>query len=905
MEKVTVNQLTEEFMLDSKTILKELKKIGVMIFSANQPIDPRFVGKVTSHLKLLSNLAQEEEKRAERRRHVAKKRTVRSKPRKQEVTPLESAISRDMTFRKVQKVKEPVTEEGVSESATDTADLREVEEVAQKAGELLEVGEPTQVAEEISEKTEMESAVSEKVKPEEEIAIQAEVTVERATPKGVSVDEVQPETVVTTKDDQVEDTLTVVGEEPVKAKKAALKAKDRRKKAAKDVDETGALVKEKADKPTPIVRYIKKEKKRAKVLKSSSTSVASTEALTKGLGLFSTQDTRRKRGKKRKKQRIHEVIIPEIAPIKQEDLTKITIPEGLTVKEIAERMEVPPKEILKNLFMKGIVVNINQILDVDVIKDVGLELGFDVDAVSYEEELIDTEFLEASSGDYEKRPPVITVMGHVDHGKTLLLDSIKHTMVADEEAGGITQHIGAYMVTANNRNLTFIDTPGHEAFTMMRARGAKVTDIVLLVVAADDGVMPQTVEAIQHARAASVPIIVVINKIDKPNANPEKVKQSLSSMELVPEEWGGNTVFVEVSAKNSTNIDQLLEMIILVADMLELTAIPNTKANGTVIESKLDKTRGPVATLLVQNGTLFERDIIVAGAITGKIRAMYDENNKKLDGARPSTPVLVMGLVDVPEAGDRFFATDDATKARQLSQYRQEKQREEILSKMNSRVSLDTFFQQLQEGQIKELPLILKVDVQGSKDAIESMLNKLSTEKVKINILHCAVGAINENDVLLASASNAIIVGFNVKPVKSAEELAKKDHVDIHFYNVIYNIAEEIKKAMEGLLEYTVKENIIGSIEVRQTFRLPGVGTIVGGYVTDGLVRRDANARLFRSGVMVFEGKISSLKRFKEDATEVKSGYECGVGLEKFNDIKVDDELQIYTLEKVKDTLDS
>jgi translation initiation factor IF-2 len=432
-----------------------------------------------------------------------------------------------------------------------------------------------------------------------------------------------------------------------------------------------------------------------------------------------------------------------------------------------------------------------------------------------------------------------------------------------------------------------------------------VTDIVVLVVAADDGVMPQTVEAIQHARAAGVPILVAINKIDKPNANAERVKKDLSERDLLPEEWGGKTVFVEVSAKKLINIDQMLEMILLVADMQEIKANPNTKAMGTVIESRLDRARGPIATLLVQNGTLFERDIVVAGSFTGKIRAMYDENNRRLDLATPSTPVMVMGLEDLPNAGEKFFATDDAQKARQLSLYRQQKQREDLLKKVKTRVSLDTLFQQLQEGQIKELPLILKVDVQGSKDAIESLLNRLTTEKVKINILYSAVGAINENDVLLAAASNAIIVGFNVKPSRDAEELANREKVDIRFYNVIYLIADEIRKAMEGLLEFKSRENVTGTVEVRDIFKVPGVGTVIGGYVVDGFVRRDSHARLFRDGVQVYQGRISSLKRFKEDATEVKIGYECGISLERFNDVKAGDELQVFNIEKVRDTLDS
>jgi len=889
MDKVTVNQLAEEFKLDSKTILKELKKIGVMVFSANQPIDPRFVGKVTAHLKLLSNLAEEEVKRAERKRQVTKKRTTRPKQKRVEPPSIEGAISTDMTIRKAKKV-EPEPEEDVMEVTAEEA----TEMAAEEAVEAVDVGAAGQV----------------QVDESEEVTLEAKVTVAPAEPEKVEETREKEDAALPPRKAREEEE-----EVPGRRKKAAKKAA-RSKALEKDIDEyllgeeeaeplAFEEKEEKKEKPAPIIREVKKEKKKAKVLKKSAAArPASDESLTRGLGLFAPQDARRKKKRRRPRAAVAEQKV-EKKRERPKDLKKISIPEGLTVKEVAERMDIPPKDILKNLFMRGVVVNINQILDTDVVREIGLELGFEVEEISYEEELMDAEILDAESGDYMPRPPVITVMGHVDHGKTSLLDAVRNTMVAEGEAGGITQHIGAYQVTVNDRKVTFIDTPGHEAFTMMRARGAKVTDIVILVVAADDGVMPQTVEAIQHARAANVPIIVAINKIDKPNANPDKVKQDLSALELVPEQWGGSTVFVEVSAKKATNIDQMLEMVLLVADMLELQAIPHTKASGTVIESRLDKTRGPVATLLVQHGTLFERDIIVSGATTGKIRAMYDEKNTRLDQAEPSSPVLVMGLDNVLEAGERFFATDDATKARQLSVYRQEKQREEILSKMDNRVSLDKLFQQLQEGQIKELPIILKVDVQGSKDAIESMLNKQSTEKVKITIMHSAVGPIHENDVLLASASNAIIVGFNVKPVKSAEELAKREHVDIRFYNVIYNIADEIRKAMEGLLDYTEKENVIGTVEVRDTFRVPGAGTVIGGYVTDGHVRRDARGRLFRDGVKIYEGRISSLRRFKEDVTEVKSGYECGLGLENYNDIKVGDELQVFTVEKVKDTLES
>ncbi|HOT00858.1 MAG TPA: translation initiation factor IF-2 [Acidobacteriota bacterium] len=873
MDKVTVNQLAEDFNLDAKMILSELKKIGVMVFSANQPIDDRFVGKVMAHLKLTTNISHEVEKKAERQKQISKKRVTKPKPKKPEWTPLEGAISKSMTIRKAGKVED---EAALLEPVEEGVEAEQVEAVEPEATVTLKraAAEPAGA----------------------DVPIEATAAVIEEPPAGKKkIRKVGRRAAEEPPAPVVEAEKSVEAEPPVEAAPPEAAAAETAKPPAEAT----------ADKSGAIVREIRKEKKkeRGKVLKRSSSGAPVSEGIPDRTGLFAPAPHRRKF--KKKKHTLEEEIEARAAAMPKRQLQKITVPEGLTVKEIAERLDVPARDILKTLFMKGIMVNINQILDTEVVQQVGQEMGFEIQPVSFEEELFEAEFLESDKEQYSTRAPIVTVMGHVDHGKTSLLDAIRQTRVAAGEAGGITQHIGAYKAEINNRSITFIDTPGHEAFTMMRARGAQVTDIVILVVAADDGVMPQTVEAIQHARAAGVPIIVAINKIDKPEANIDRVKRDLSEMGLVPEEWGGSNVFVEVSAKKLINIDQMLEMILLVADMQEIKANPNTKAMGTVIESRLDRARGSVATLLVQNGTLFERDIIVAGSISGKIRAMYDENNRRLDMAGPATPVMVLGLDDLPIAGEKFFATDDVVKARQLSLYRQQKLREELLKKMGTRVSLETLFQRLQEGQIKELPIILKVDMQGSRDAIESLLNKLSTDKVKISILRSAVGAITEHDVLLAAASNAIVVGFNVKPVKSAEELAAREGVDIRIYTVIYTVAEEIRQAMEGLLEFQAREKVIGNVEVRETFRVPSVGTIAGSYVTDGVVRRDALVRLFRDGVRVYEGRLSSLRRFKEDVTEVKTGYECGIGLDRFNDIKVGDELQIYIIEKVKDTLDS
>jgi translation initiation factor IF-2 len=488
-------------------------------------------------------------------------------------------------------------------------------------------------------------------------------------------------------------------------------------------------------------------------------------------------------------------------------------------------------------------------------------------------------------------------MGHVDHGKTSLLDAIRKSRVTESEHGGITQHIGAYQVKVKERRVTFLDTPGHEAFTLMRARGARVTDIVVLVVAADDGVMPQTIESINHTRAAKVPFVVAINKIDKPGVNVERVKRELSEQGLLAEDWGGETVTVEVSAKTGKNLDLLLEMIALVADLQSLKADPNLPASGVVLEAKIDKGRGNVATVLVQNGTLKVGDNFVAGAVYGKVRAMFDELSEAVKEAGPSTPVEVLGLQGLPLAGDSFQCVDDE-KARQVSQYRQEKLRETAMAK-TSRLTLDQLHRQLAEGETKEVAIVLKCDVQGSQEALTEMLSKLSTDKVKVRILHSSVGAITETDVLLAAASNAIIVGFNVRPERKAAELAAREKVDIRLHTIIYNVVDEIKRAMTGMLEPIIKETRLGSAEVRNTFRVPKVGTIAGCYVTDGKITRSAQLRLLRDNVVIYEGKIASLKRFKDDVSEVTRGYECGIGIQNFNDLKIGDIIEAFVTERI------
>jgi translation initiation factor IF-2 len=582
----------------------------------------------------------------------------------------------------------------------------------------------------------------------------------------------------------------------------------------------------------------------------------------------------------------------------------ITLAEGMTVSDLALKLDVKAKDVLKKLMDKRMMMTINSTLDTDTTSMIAREFGADVKMQTFEEELLQVESEDTNPEDIVTRGPVVTVMGHVDHGKTTLLDAIRETRVAEREAGGITQHIGAYAVQVNDRNVVFLDTPGHEAFTMMRARGARVTDVVVLVVAADDGVMPQTREAIDHARAANVPILVAINKIDKPNANPDRVKKELSDLGLVPEDWGGQTVTVPLSAKKRENIPALLEMVLLVTELSELKANPKRNASGTVLEAKLDKGRGPVATILVQDGTLRVGDTLIAGTIVGKVRALIDDRGKPTKSAGPSTPVEVLGLGGLPQPGDAFQTLADAAKARQIAHYRLTQAKDKALGAKGARLTLESLQAQLAEGGMKELPIIVKADVQGSAEVLSDTLTKLSDERVKIRIIHGGVGAINESDVLLAAASNAIVIGFNVRPDRNAADVADRDKVDIRLHSVIYNVVDEMKKAMTGLLDPTLKEVRIGSAEVRDTFKTPKFGTIAGCMVTEGRIARsgDTQARLLRDNVVIHEGRIGSLRRFKDDVSEVKAGFECGIGFEKYNDIKVGDVIEAFVVERVAAT---
>ena len=581
--------------------------------------------------------------------------------------------------------------------------------------------------------------------------------------------------------------------------------------------------------------------------------------------------------------------------------SKITYQEGITVGELAEKLNVESAGIIKKLFLLGIMANINQSLDEETLELIADDYGVEIE----KEVVVDEEDLsiyfddETDDSDAIERPAVVTIMGHVDHGKTTLLDSIRNTKVTEGEAGGITQHIGAYQIENSGKKITFLDTPGHAAFTTMRARGAQVTDITILVVAADDGVMPQTIEAINHAKEAEVPTIVAVNKIDKPTANPDRVMQELTEYGLIPEDWGGDTIFVPLSALSGDGIDDLLEMIGLVAEVQELKANPNKQAVGTVIEAELDKSRGPAASLLVQNGTLNVGDAIVVGNTYGRIRAMVNDLGKRIKSAGPSTPVEITGINDVPLAGDRFVVFGDEKQARRIGEARHEasviQQRQE-----SKNVSLDNLFEQMKQGEMKDLNVIIKGDVQGSVEALAASLMKIDVEGVNVRIIHTAVGAINESDVTLANASNGIIIGFNVRPDAGAKRAAEAENVDMRLHRVIYNVIEEIESAMKGLLDPEFEEQVIGQVEVRQTFKVSKVGTIAGSYVTEGKITRNAGVRVIRDGIVLFEGELDTLKRFKDDAKEVAQGYECGITIEKYNDLKEGDIIEAFEMVEIQ-----
>ena len=615
-------------------------------------------------------------------------------------------------------------------------------------------------------------------------------------------------------------------------------------------------------------------------------------------GMLDYYDLTTQRGKKGKKKQTKELEGRNKQKIFK--LEEITIPENITVKDFAAELKKTTAEVIKKLLGYGVMATINNEIDFDTASLIADEFGVKVnkkETITEEDILFDES--EDKEEDLVTRPPVVVVMGHVDHGKTSLLDAVKKTNVIEGEAGGITQHIGAYKVKVNDREITFLDTPGHEAFTAMRARGAQITDIAILVVAANDGVMPQTVEAINHAKSAGIPIIVAINKIDLPDANIDRVKQELMAYELVPEEWGGDTIYVPISAKNHTNIDQLLEMVLLEADVLDLKANPNKQAKGVVIEARLDKSKGPIASMLVQRGTLDEGDTIVVGKSIGRIRVMKNDKGQRVKKAGPSTPVEIMGLTEVPEAGDTFYEVKDEKMAKHLIERRKRQEREQIINE-NSKVTLSNLFEKMESENLKQLNIIVKADVQGTAQALKQSLEKLSNDEVKVKVIHAVAGAVTESDVQLAKAGKCIIIAFNVRPVNTAKDMAEKEGVEIKQYSVIYQAIEDVQAAMKGMLDPVYEEKVIGNAVVRQTFKVSGVGTIAGVFVLDGKIERNAGVRVIRENVVIHDGKLISLKRFKDDAKEVTKGFECGLQIENYNDVKEDDTLEFYVMEEVK-----
>jgi translation initiation factor IF-2 len=907
MDKITVAELATECSVKNQVVLAELKRLGLYVFSPTATIDVNFAE--TIRKKILSQREAEEAKviEAEKRKdaEAAKKAVKKTAAPTVEPTPApKKAKKASPKIEKAPEIKLP-EESAVKVSLAPRKGRKHYD---RESAELIEPETPKMVSEPAPV---MEPLLSEELQAvqEEAVPIQAQSEMAERAEEAIPV---EPETPA-----PAEEMLPHVAA-PSTTHESIPHAIEHTPESARHIESAqhSAASQAAAHPSSSLLKKIVIPKAKTKILMRTSTEKVVTPEITdrifKGLGDQRTTvfkggaPSRLIRKKKPGRPEVVERVVAKVVnlprpPASPEEYKPIQITEGVTIKELAEKMDIKSKYIIQKLISKGILASINQALDLEAAKDVCAEFGFRANVISFEQEAESKQEVADRPEDHVIRPPVVTIMGHVDHGKTSLLDAIRETNVTASEAGGITQHIGAYQVDIRGRSITFLDTPGHEAFTMMRARGAQATDIVVLVVAADDGVMPQTIEAIDHAKAANVPIVVAINKIDKPGAQIDRVKQAMSDRGLLAEDWGGDVVTVPVSAKQHTNLDLLLEMILLVADMRDLKANPLRLASGVVLEAKVDKGRGCVATVLVQNGNLSLGDSVVAGSVHGRVRALTNDRGLNILEAGPSVPVEIQGLQDLPQAGDVFQVFEDGTKARQVAEYRQAKDREQTLAK-TSRLSLQALYEQIREGAVKELPLILKADVQGSVEVLSDMLNKLSTEKAKVKILHSGAGAITETDVLLASASNAIILGFNVRPERKAQDLADAEGVEIRNYTVIYNMSNEIKAAMIGMLEYTKQEKYVGRAEVRDLFKVPKYGFIAGSYVLDGVIKRNSEARLLRDNAVIHEGKISSLRRFKDDVSEVKSGFECGIGFERFSDVKVGDIIEAYIIEKIQPT---
>jgi translation initiation factor IF-2 len=843
MGKLRVHELAKELGVQTKELLDYFKKqapeiksnLSVVSEEIAEEVRTKFSGKAG-----LKRVAKTELKGAKTRKKIKSKVDFKvRKRRKVEVEP--------------EEIEEPVAAEAVQ--VPEEAEAEEKTKAAQKPGE--------KIAEPVAEATAVEAPAA---PPEEKEEPSLPEKVEAPAPASV---EEKPKLKKKEKKKGKKGEPKVVDEEVV-SKTSKDKFKKKRGKISLEA--------------VKIERPVSKKKK---ILPSQL------------LELQVRRTPKKLRAKPKRRAKVEKVkkeVLEEIAVEERQNL--IRWDETTTLKDVSEQLNVPVNDLILKFMELGSMVTVNQPVDAEALAVVADEYGFEVEQVSLDTDEGLVEEVEDKPENLESRPPVVTIMGHVDHGKTSLLDVIRETNVVGDEAGGITQHIGAYTVKLKDRTITFLDTPGHEAFTSMRARGAKVTDIVVLVIAADDGVMPQTVEAIHHAKAANVPIVVAVNKIDKPDARPERIRQQLAEHNLAPEEWGGQTIFADVSAKKRIGIEELLEMILLQADIMELKADPQRYALGTIVEARLDKSRGPVATVLVETGTAKVGDSFVTGAYAGKIRAMLNDRGKKIDSAGPSTPAEILGLSGVPMAGESFIVVEDERKARQIGMVRSARKREAALSK-GHRVTLDDLFQKIQKGEVKELPIIIKGDVQGSVEALSDTLERLSTNEVELKVIHGSVGGITETDVNLATASNAIIIGFNVRPEPKASALAEAEKVDIRLYTVIYDAANDVRKAMEGLLEPLLKERVLGRAEVREIFTVSRVGTVAGCYVLDGTLERSANIRLIRDNVVVHDGKASSLRRFKDDVKEVAAGYECGVTIENYNDIKISDIIEFFTFDKV------
>ena len=885
MAKMRVYELARDLNLKNKDLLSKLNEMDIEVGSHMSSLDDETVAKVRSFL------------------HGPREETI-------EITRIKPTVIR----RRRKRVQPQEIEPEIATASTVTAEA----EASSKTAEAVETNEVP------ADKPDMVVDETVKTKAPTPEAPEKDIEKEKATaaePEKVEIDTATEEPI------QIEKAKQKVAKPPkkkAKAKDAAkiiklpttpVKEKLQEAKAPTPKEEPATVTKLEPAKPaaqmdTPVKETAGKRKKK---LRKKQEEVEldrkffkkkisfKKKSIIEGKDLYAGGGRGRK-GRKGAKNKAatkgQSTIITTPKAIKR----RVKIDETIVLSELAKRMGIKASEMIAKLMGLGVMATVNQTIDFDTATLVAAEFNFDVERAAFEEETI----LKVETDDPDKlipRPPVVTIMGHVDHGKTSLLDAIRKTRITEGEAGGITQHIGAYYVTTSKGQVVFLDTPGHEAFTAMRARGATITDIVVLVVAADDGVMPQTVEAINHAKASDVPIIVACNKIDKANAEPDKVYRQLAELGLAPEDWGGETIFVNVSAKNNTGIDDLLEMILLQAELLELKANPDKLAVGRVVEAKIDAGRGPVATILVQEGTLRNGDPVVCGIYHGKVRAMLNDRGAKMTDAGPSIPVELIGLSGVPMAGDEFIALSDEKDAKQVSLHRMQKQRSRELAR-SSRMSLEGLFEKMKEGQVKELNLIIKADVDGSIEALRDSLTKLSNEEVKINIVHSATGTISESDVSLAAVSDAIIIGFNVRPNTKVQEMASEENVDMRFHNVIYSVIKEIKDAIVGMMESTFEERIIGRAEVRQVFHIPKIGAIAGCNVAEGKVERGKNVRLLRDGVIKYEGKISSLRRYQDDVKEVQSGYECGIGIENYNDIKEGDTIDCYYLEEIKPQLD-